>query len=626
VKRTLDGLAIAALLFMLFVELTGGFDVQLWGHRVRAHHPSRVLVILLVLVASRSYFFGREYPRVRAVINGARARFYRPAADPCPSTRLLTWDVMWALLGICAMGALLLHGQLLNMRAVPDFGDPLFSIWRIGWVEHWLEGDPRPFFSANIFYPHRFTLAFSDAHLFISILALPLSAAGLHPVVVYNVLFLSAFVLSGLAMYLLVKYLTASSRAAFIAALLFAFYPFRFEHYSHLELQWVFWLPLALLALHRFLDTSKRRYALAMALAITCQLYSSMYFAVFFFLYAAPFVGMQWWLKRSPWRRLLPGASLASLLVVAAAIPLARPYVDARAERGDREKYETDFFSAQAPDYLTPHFRSAAYGGIRQGQEYQRAERALFPGMMAPLLAGVALLPQFGIATATYGATLLMAFDSSLGTNGMIYPFLYDWLPPVRGIRVPARFSLLVGMTLGVLAGLGCARLFARYPKPVAGTVLFVGLVVAVGFDLRANVALYPAWDAPPAFYQQIAGRPDVVLAEYPMEPIRPGVTPHVPFMYFSRWHWTNMVNGYSGFEPLSYKEFILETRQFPEAAATDALVTKGVTHVTVNCALYPPDGNCQSVLQRTDASPRLRRIASEVWDGQDVVLYALSR
>ena len=37
------------------------------------------------------------------------------------------------------------------MDSVPDLGDPLFSIWRIGWVYHKLGGDPRPLFSPNIF-------------------------------------------------------------------------------------------------------------------------------------------------------------------------------------------------------------------------------------------------------------------------------------------------------------------------------------------------------------------------------------------------------------------------------------------------------------------------------------------
>jgi hypothetical protein len=61
-------------------------------------------------------------------------------------------------------------------------GDPLFSIWRIGWVYRQLLGDPRALFDANIFYPAPLTFAYSDAMLLPAPAAAPLLAAGVHPV------------------------------------------------------------------------------------------------------------------------------------------------------------------------------------------------------------------------------------------------------------------------------------------------------------------------------------------------------------------------------------------------------------------------------------------------------------
>ncbi len=144
-----------------------------------------------------------------------------------------------------------------RLYAVPDLGDPLFSIWRIGWVFRQLGGDPRPLFDGNIFHPERFTLAFSDAMLLPSLTTAPLLWAGVHPVVAYNLVFVSSFLLSGLAAYLVVRRLTGSAPAAFVSALLFGFYPYRFEHYSHFELQMTYWMPLALLALHRFTESRR---------------------------------------------------------------------------------------------------------------------------------------------------------------------------------------------------------------------------------------------------------------------------------------------------------------------------------------------------------------------------------
>jgi len=41
-----------------------------------------------------------------------------------------------AALGLGAALMLLLHQQVGHLDSVPDLGDPLFSVWRIGWVNH----------------------------------------------------------------------------------------------------------------------------------------------------------------------------------------------------------------------------------------------------------------------------------------------------------------------------------------------------------------------------------------------------------------------------------------------------------------------------------------------------------
>ena len=99
--------------------------------------------------------------------------------------------------------------------------------------------------------------------------------------VVYTLLLLSTFVLSGIATYMLARALSLSPGASWIAALLFAFCQYRFEHYSHLELQMTQWMPLTLLAALRLLSTGAPRYFVYLALAAAAQWYSSMYYGVF---------------------------------------------------------------------------------------------------------------------------------------------------------------------------------------------------------------------------------------------------------------------------------------------------------------------------------------------------------
>ena len=83
-------------------------------------------------------------------------------------------------------------------------------------------------------------------------------------------------------MYLLVRALTGDRAAATIAGAIFALYPFRYEHYSHLELQMTMWMPLALHALHRTLSRERLRDGLLMGVAVALQTLSCLYYGVFF--------------------------------------------------------------------------------------------------------------------------------------------------------------------------------------------------------------------------------------------------------------------------------------------------------------------------------------------------------
>ena len=89
-------------------------------------------------------------------------------------------------------------------------------------------------------------------------------------------------------------------------------------------------------------------------------------------------------------------------------------------------------------------------------------ERALFPGVDDSAAGG----GRVGSAArrdarGVRACALLVAFEMSRGFNSAFYPYLYEWLPFIRGLRVPARASILVGLTLALLAAFGVRRLLA---------------------------------------------------------------------------------------------------------------------------------------------------------------------
>jgi hypothetical protein len=536
-----------------------------------------------------------------------------------------------AALGLGVALMVLLHDQMRHLDSVPDFGDPLFSIWRVGWVNHQIFADPRHLFDTNIFYPERFTLTLSDPVILPALTAGPLLAIGLHPVVVYNLLLLSGFWFSGIAVYLLVSRLTGSPRAAFIAGLIYECCGFRFDHYSHLELQMTQWMPLSLLALHLLLgpdagfgtrdsnpgnSPNRARWPSAVALAITgvAQLYSSMYYAVFFLVYATAIgIGLLI-VHRPPLRRLVVPLGIAAAVAVVLALPLVRAFAVAEPMKGVRGVNEVAFYSAKPSDYLRANKYSVVW---RDRLRRPAPERTLFPGAASLVLAAVAIAPPVSAMRLVYTAGLLVSFDGSLGLNGISYGVFYKWLSPFRGIRSPARFGAIVALTLAILAGFGAQRMLTWRPSRLSKLATFAALVVFVMIDAWPALSLRPVWKEPPAIYDVLKYTPKVVIAEMPM---LDDETSNIPFMYFSLWHWATMVNGYSGFIPRSYAEFHKQMIFFPDRTSIEALRSRGVRYVSVNCGLVYP--GCQELMYAMRHDTRLRLTSNVQWNNNTVQLY----
>ena len=618
----IDCLLLLLALGALLIAATGGFSIGFAGTRISARtawRPALIaagLAVLRLWIAPRMPFLGSlDAWRIRA------RRLYRAAADDevaAPTGRTVRRAAA-ACAGLCAVAAVLLFPQLRRMDSVPDLGDPLLSMWRAGWVLEQLKGDPRHLFDANIFYPEPLTLTYSDSMLLPGLTVAPLLAAGVHPVLAYNLLLISGFVLSGFAAYLLVERLTGSARAGFVAGIVFGFYPYHFEHYSHLELQMMQWMPVGLLALHRFIRTPGWGSAAVFALCAAAQLYSSMYYGVFFALYAIPIAIVLIVVRRPPIGRVLLFGGAAAMLALALALPLIRAYSESMKTKGERSRPEVAAYSATPADYLRAHSRSALYGTrMLPGRQ---PERALFPGVFPIAAAAIGLVPPLGVTRLAYLTGLVVAFDGSLGFNGLSYPRLYEWFSPIRGLRVPARFSVLVALSLAVLSGFGAKRLLAAPRSATGQHIVFAGLIATGVVNVWPNLPLVPVWPEPPPVYGALARQPRVVLAEFPLPA---NYAYNTPYMYFSLWHWAPMVNGYSGYWPPSYEEFQKGVVSFPEPAAIAMLRARGVTHVTVNCAFYR--GGCEQLLARLDGMPEFRRVAEGRWQGQSVRLYELAR
>ncbi|MGH8638338.1 MAG: hypothetical protein ACREUZ_14480 [Burkholderiales bacterium] len=468
-----------------------------------------------------------------------------------------------------------------------DHHDIFFNLWRFSWIAHTLLRSPLNLFNGNVFYPERGVLAYSDATLLEGIIAAPLLLAGLPPMMVHNCLLLGAIVASGAGMFAFARQQTGSQTAAMLAGIVFAFAPYRFEHYMHMELQWTVWVPWAFFWLQRTIETPTVKAGVLTGVFVALQMLSSIYYGIFLALLLAAVALLQ--IVALPWRRSLQCLrvlAIGGLIAGAVSLAYSRPYTEASRLVGTRSRLEVAMFSAQPRDYKVASETNYLYGEQYPG----RGERRLFPGVLPLLLAlaGLLLIPHTP-ATVAYLVGLVLAFELSLGVYGVVYPFLYDHVSAFRGLRAPARISVFGLFFLGVLAARGAAALatLARPAVRQAVTVLFCAIIVLEYWVAPLPLIRYP--NNPPALYKWLATQPRGIVVEFPMlHPSVPGYESR--YAYMSTFHWMPLLNGYSGYFPPAYmRRLHLLAEQFPDAESVAQLRADGVRYIIVHSGGYSP-------------------------------------
>ena len=621
--RIADRIVVALLIVAIGAELIGDFRTTIGGIRFSIRSVWRIVgyaaLVALVrhLIVPRPSIVDRLWPQ--PAVDEERALLAR--ADSAPRWQTARRHAL-VLAFFTLTTAWMVPDYATLPFSVPDHGDPLFSIWRLAWVAHQLPRDPLHLFDGNIFHPDLRTLAYSDAMLVPAIAAMPLLWLGVHPVVVYHVVFLAAIVLSGYTMFLLVRALTASAGAALIAGLLFAFSFFRFLHFSHLELQVAHWMPLALYAIHRTVLTGRVRDGVLAGVAIALQALSSLYYGLFFAACLAVVLIALWISRHFPLRLvlrpLLAGACVAALLVV----PLTIPYWQNRATVGERNFDEVMHYSARPADFLAAPGSSVYRGRFTTALH---GEREVFPGVIPVALTAVALWPPLSPVRFAYAAGLVFSMDAALGLNGEVYYWLRDYLPPFRGLRVPARFAMIIALILSVLGGYGMARMARRIRHPAARRALFAIGAVAVLIEMRPTLRVEPIWAHPPSIYDALPQDRSVVLAEFPFPRPDGGFWHDARYMYFSTFHWRTLVNGNSGFLPYQYLVLIDNVQDFPSDRSLDARPRRGAEFVVVHEHFHFPE-DYAPLMQAVARQPQLEPVATVRWENSDVRLYRLRK
>ena len=444
----------------------------------------------------------------------------------------------------------------LSWRIPHDPGDPLLNSWILWW-----NAQAVPFtdawWSPPIFYPMSGAFALSEHLAGIAFFTIPVQLTGFTPIAAYNVALILSGWLSGYFAFLLGRRLTGSAAAGLIAGVAFALAPYRAGQLAHLQVLTSQWMPLALLAMHAYLDDGRRRWLGLFALAWLIQALSNGYYLLFFPILVGLWLVwfVDWRMNRQRGFALAATFAASSLLLV----PALLRYKEIHDSLGlQRTLGEMLMFSATLASFVQPadllKFWPASQGQTQEGY--------LFPGVTVIALAlfGAAALVrnrqwrralEARSPAVFYGASALLLWWLSFGPaenaaslDAALRPYtLLMWLPGFDGLRVPARFGMIAALCISIAAAVAAARLApaGRLKQSLAAAVVVAGLFIDGWIE--------PMPMSAPPQRVMITAPADAVVLELPADEQDVSVSA----MYRAIFHGRPLVNGYSGHTPPHY-------------------------------------------------------------------------
>jgi hypothetical protein len=468
-------------------------------------------------------------------------------------------------------------------------------------------------------------------------------------VLAYNLVVLSGLILSGLAMYLLVRRLGTGRLVAGWAGLAYVVFPWHLEkaqgHASFVHLEGFPLLLLAALAWHARPTLAR---ALLLAGATLLLWTTSGYFGIVGVVALGVLLPLSFLAHR---RRLGSLPAFGRLALGGGAIAFVAALVYAIGSLGSisgaiwtpKDVGELRTYGARLWEYVLPSYRNPLFGDEVGTWLHQHlhgsnfSETSLYVGWVTLALAVAwtgwwllrprALSPERAFVSVALPLLVIVGVLFSLPS-----PVVDDGPPaPSRAIwevapqfRVTSRFVVLVMTALVPLAALALdalARRAARTnPTPPARGLAYAGVVLAVGALSFAEFTIVPPvtltdLGTPPPEYERLRSIPANIVAEYPLAPAEHAVS--ADYLFWQGTHGHRLVNGAPAG---TFADAVRQTLVDPVAPTTpNALAALGASHVVLHAQLYGITGQTApaalgrgyKLLQRFTNGASLWRVAA---------------
>ncbi len=358
-------------------------------------------------------------------------------------------------------------------------GDPYLNLFTLGWdlrqlfhaPASWLNGTV---FDAPIFHPARQTLAFTDHLLLQALLVSPVYAIWRDPVLCYNVVFVASLAASAWAMWWYLRQVLDDALGPLVGGLIWGFCAYRFSHVLHLQLQALYFLPLAFGALHRVVARRRWRDGAWLGLWFGLTALSSVYYAVIG-LVALGLGGLALiaGAGRVSLGRLLAPLAVGALVSAALVGPVLVPYMQAQQREGFVRTMDEASPSRRDAGELRERTALAsrpvgAHRADRRGRVAARLGRARAGGAVDGRLVPVAS-PAPALDVGGGGGRRRASSRSAPRASAACTPFAHRWVFGFQAVRAPARFGVLLAFGVAAAAGFAVTW-WRREMRPAAAS------------------------------------------------------------------------------------------------------------------------------------------------------------
>jgi hypothetical protein len=453
--------------------------------------------------------------------------------------------------------------------------DNLQYLWSLWWAKKAIiELHTSPANVTYLYYPTGAYHPVLSVTPYIELVSLPLSLL-LNPIAVYNIQFLSSFVLSGLTMYLLCRELTGNRWAAFVGGLIFAFFPNKIGHAlpGHLPQIVTYWFPLYALFLLRLRREPCVKNSLLCGLFLALSLLVNvLHIAHFLIPFTAIFLLYHCLADRTAFfdRRFISSLGLAALVTGLLTAPFFVPFLVQKAtggleflEAGGAIEYSADLLAFFSPSSFHPVLSKMgilpSFATKVIGEERDLKEKVMYAGAI-PLGLACLGLKRGGRKTGVWATLGLCAALFSLGpflkVGGELVQFnvegtesyfplpfaLLKKLPFYEWDVTPGRFDETVMFAVAILASYGAAAILGRWGGHRSKVGLLIALSLAILFEYTVVFPFPVKQKGVPSIFREMAeDERDYAVLNVPIA--YRGTSDYA--MYYQTFHQHKMVGGF---------------------------------------------------------------------------------